>query len=545
MTGEPAGRSRRAGWWANRPLRVKLPLVTAAFVALALLISGFASVTALNRYLVGQVDRQLNDVIRQVGDGTDSATDGIPGNSTAAPGTDTSNDGIPGNSTAAPGTDTSNDGIPGNSTVPPDTDSRNDGIPGSSDTATSARPRNNDSRRIPGQFYVEYRDRSGDVTRSSASFGTSDTPDIPAMTPAELRQQGNEPFTVSSVDGSTEWRVSIKPLTSGSVAVARSLSEVGGVTRQLSLLLLVVGVWVILILAALATWVVRRNLRPLTHIERTANRITAGDWSPRVDSIAPNTEVGHVGIAVNSVLDQLQTSFDQREQALAEARASEERMRRFVADASHELRTPLTSIRGYADLYLQGAVASDETDRAFNRIQSESVRMTRLVEDMLMLARLDQQRPLDLGRVDLLAVARDVAVDAEAAYPGRAIRVSAGGGVPIVSGDEQRLRQVIVNLVSNALNYSPEDTPVRIAVSEAAGEVTVSVTDQGPGIPPELKGQIFERFFRGDASRNREVGGNGLGLSIASAIVKAHGGSISVTDAEPTGTTFTLTLAAG
>ncbi|MDX6218689.1 MAG: two-component system, OmpR family, sensor kinase, partial [Frankiales bacterium] len=223
----------------------------------------------------------------------------------------------------------------------------------------------------------------------------------------------------------------------------------------------------------------------------------------------------------------------------------EERMRRFIGDASHELRTPLTSIRGFAELYRQGALpASADVDRAMSRVESEAARMGLLVEDLLLLARLDQQRPLERLDVDLLELATDAVADALAVDPSRPVRLEAvaDGPPPVVSGDPARLRQVFGNLVTNALTHTPSGTPVVMRVSTSTDKAVVEVSDTGPGIPAEDRGRIFERFFRTDASRTRASGGTGLGLSIVAALVAAHGGSVEVDDTPGGGATFRVTL---
>jgi two-component system OmpR family sensor kinase len=219
-------------------------------------------------------------------------------------------------------------------------------------------------------------------------------------------------------------------------------------------------------------------------------------------------------------------------------------MRRFVADASHELRTPLTSIRGFAELYRQGAVQSPEdVARILRRVEDEAARMGLLVDDLLLLARLDQQRPLEQRPVDLLALATDAVQDARAVDPGRPVAVQVVGSPPgPVTGDEARLRQVVGNLVTNALNHTPPGTPVLVSVGGEPGWAVLAVTDRGPGLAPEDADRVFERFYRADASRTRAAGGTGLGLSIVAALVAAHGGRVDVESAPGRGATFRVRL---
>jgi two-component system OmpR family sensor kinase len=249
------------------------------------------------------------------------------------------------------------------------------------------------------------------------------------------------------------------------------------------------------------------------------------------------------------MLGRIESSFRAQQTSEEQARASEARMRRFVADASHELRTPLTSIRGFAELHRQGAVSSPEDiRRLMQRIESEATRMGLLVEDLLQLARLDQQRPLSLVPVDLAQLAGDAVLDARAVQPERPIALHLDTSltdVPVVIGDEARLRQVLGNLVTNALTHTPVTARVTIRLSEdqaAPGTVVVSVTDQGPGLAPADAQRVFERFYRADTSRTRAAGGSGLGLSIVASLVAAHGGRVEVTTAPGEGATFAVRL---
>jgi two-component system OmpR family sensor kinase len=260
----------------------------------------------------------------------------------------------------------------------------------------------------------------------------------------------------------------------------------------------------------------------------------------------PRTEVGRLARSLNVMLGQIEQSFLAQQSSESAARLSEERMRRFVADASHELRTPLTSIRGFAELYRQGAVsATDELDRVMKRVEDEAARMGLLVDDLLLLARLDQQRPLQREPVDLLVLAGDAAHDASAVDPDRDVTVEVtGDGAPIVMGDDARLRQVIGNLVANALTHTPAGTAIRLRVGadRPSGMAAIEVVDQGAGLSPEQSARVFERFYRADGSRSRSQGGSGLGLSIVAALVAAHGGRVEVDSAPGQGATFRVVL---
>jgi two-component system OmpR family sensor kinase len=304
-------------------------------------------------------------------------------------------------------------------------------------------------------------------------------------------------------------------------------------------------------------------LRGLEDVEHTAVAIAGGDLSRRVPQRDPRTEVGRLSLALNQMLGQIETAFAQRtasefaarrsedaarrseEIALRSeenARESEERMRRFIADASHELRTPLTSIRGFAELTRQKGAAADPA--TMRRIEDEAKRMGLLVDDLLLLARLDQQRPLQHQPVDLLTLAGDSVQDVQAVQPGRVVqlRILQGSGAPVVDGDEARLRQVLGNLVSNALHHTPVDAPITISVGTRNGEAILEVADTGPGLSEEQKARVFERFYRADSARTRSTGGSGLGLSIVAALVAAHNGKVTVTDTPHHGATFTVHL---
>jgi two-component system, OmpR family, sensor kinase len=353
-----------------------------------------------------------------------------------------------------------------------------------------------------------------------------------------------EPFTVGSERGSVKWRAVAALNVNGDVlVVAVPLDEVQRTVSRLARIELVVGLLVLLLLGAGAFLVVRRSLRPLVEVERAAEAVAAGDLSRRVPAGDPGTEIGSLSQSFNAMVAQVEEAFAERAASEAEARTSEERMRRFVGDASHELRTPLTSIRGFAELYRQGALpAQGDVDRAMNRVESEAARMGLLVEDLLLLARLDQQRPLEHVPVDLLELARDAVQDARAVDPDRAVQleVVATGAAPVVSGDAARLRQVLGNLVGNALTHTA--APVTVRLSTASGHAVLDVEDQGPGIPVEDRPRVFERFYRADTSRTRASGGTGLGLSIVAALVAAHRGTVEVLDTPGGGATFRVTL---
>jgi two-component system OmpR family sensor kinase len=337
------------------------------------------------------------------------------------------------------------------------------------------------------------------------------------------------------------------------VVVAASLDGIDSTTRQLRTIDLVVSLVVLALLAGAGAAIVRASLRPLVEIEQTARAIAAGDLTRRVPDRDPRTEVGRLGRALNTMLAQIESAFSARAASEASARRSEDRMRRFVADASHELRTPLTTIRGFAELYRQGAARDPaEPDRLMRRIEDQAARMGLLVEDLLLLARLDRQRPLDRGPVDLLALATEAVADASAVAPDRRIELllSSDDGQPrhalVVLGDSQRLRQVLANLVGNALRHTPAGSPVEVRVGEATLDgrpgAAVEVVDHGPGLTPEQTERVFERFYRADPARSGGDGGTGLGLSIVAALVAVHGGTVQVDSVPGRGARFRVVL---
>lgn len=279
----------------------------------------------------------------------------------------------------------------------------------------------------------------------------------------------------------------------------------------------------------LSRGVLNVGLRPLRDMAATATAIADGDLDQRIDVAGRHSEVGEVGTALNR-------AFDERQR-------SEEQLRQFVANASHELRTPLTTIRGWAQLQLHG-LAQDPAliERAMLRIEGEAARMHTMVEELLLLARLDQGRPVAHAPVDLGALADDAVTDARVIEPGRPLTAEVPGAV-FARGDEDRLRQVLQNLLGNALRHTPPDTPVSVTARALPdGTAQLTVTDQGPGMPPATAERIFERFYRGDESRTPTSGGTGLGLSIVRSIAEAHGGTATVRTAPGEGSAFTVTL---
>jgi two-component system OmpR family sensor kinase len=290
---------------------------------------------------------------------------------------------------------------------------------------------------------------------------------------------------------------------------------------------------IVAVLALVTFWVLRLGVRPIKRMTQTASSIAAGDLSQRVHEGVGGTEAGDLSVALNGMLGRLEQAFDERTR-------SEDRLRRFVADASHELRTPVTTIRGYAELYRSGALEDDDELReAMRRTEQEALRMGSLVDDLLLLARLDQGRPLEHEEVDLSALAEDAVRDARAVDPDRPISASVPGRV-VVIGDDGRLRQVVGNLVRNALVHTPPRTPIKVRVHRANGKARLEVRDEGPGMSTEVAAKAFERFYRADPSRTRARGGSGLGLAIVDATVRAHDGVVSLDTAPGRGTTVSI-----
>ncbi|MCP3798994.1 HAMP domain-containing histidine kinase [Allokutzneria sp. A3M-2-11 16] len=400
----------------------------------------------------------------------------------------------------------------------------------------SASPR----AQLPGTFLVMATDATGRVLGElrmvDVQFQGS-----PVLSGVLPRTRGL--VTVPSTKDGKWWRILLREDNGGRhLITASTLDDVDDVVEALSITLLAIGGIVLTLLGALGQALVRLSLRPLGEVQETARRIADGDLSSRVPARPENTEVGELAAALNTMLVRIEDSFRAQQRSEEAARRSEERMRRFVADASHELRTPLTSIRGYAELYRQGAATDPE--QPLRRIEDEAARMGLLVDDLLLLARLDQQRERRDDLVDLGVLAVDVVADARAAAPERPVRLKLGetSGL-LVRGDEDRLRQVLANLVGNALRHTPGDVPVEVGVRADGEDVVLSVTDSGPGLASADAERIFERFYRADAGRSRSHGGGtGLGLAIVAAIVASHGGEVSVSTAPGEGASFRVRL---
>ena len=426
--------------------------------------------------------------------------------------------------------------------------------------------------------------------------GSPQAQSIPSVPTSTAWADGHDGklMTVPARSGNNTWRVITEPISyqvttttgnteqvTGTLIVGVNLGDINATIGRLAAADLIVGAIIVGVLALVGVAVVRANLRPLVDIEETAGEIADGHLNRRVPEQDPRTEIGSLGRSLNIMLSQIEAAFHAREESEAAAHENEERMRRFIADASHELRTPLTAIRGFAEYYRQrgglvphwdksaaSSAAADETgngaldtgggltpndlDRIMQRVEKEAARMGLLVEDLLLLARLDQQRPLARQPIDLLSLAADAVHDARLLAPARTIDLSVQRGAAfIVTGDDARLRQVIGNLMSNALTHTPDGSPIEVSIGsgtldprvpDSAPAATLDVTDHGPGMTPDQAQRVFERFYRADQARTRTTGGSGLGLAIVRALVTAHGGTASVRTAPGRGATFRIAL---
>lgn len=347
---------------------------------------------------------------------------------------------------------------------------------------------------------------------------------------------GSQPQNVGSVDdalNSSQWRAMATEGDATITVVAKNLDRENNVLRGLALIQAFISIVVLAIIAVMATALIRRALRPLSVVERTAAQIAKGDVDKRVPEWPLNTEVGQLSAALNVMLSRLQES-------IVEAQAKEQQMRRFVGDASHELRTPLTSLRGYTELYRSGA--TKDIDLVLNKVEDESHRMSLLVEDLLALTRAEGSR-LDMRPIDVLEVALAAASTARAAHPGRTVEVmNKASSLPVIKGDAERLHQVLLNLIVNGLRHGGEDATIKVKLRRDSKDVLIDVADNGKGMPPDVAAHIFERFYREDTSRTRGTGGSGLGLAIVKSIVEQHDGSVTVSSAVGEGSTFTVRI---
>ncbi|MBT2496585.1 MULTISPECIES: sensor histidine kinase [Microbacterium] len=531
-------------WWRRISLRAKVTGVTVAVLALGLLVAGLGTVPILRNALVANIDAQLpalvtSDLVERYFDAT--TVDGV----------------------------------------------------------TSYAPREEQPRDFSFAIY----DATG-VLRATARGTSGQAPLFPseyslAKATADTDQI---PIEIPGADGSVfHGAVAVVGSEGGALRiqlVALPLAPADRIISQYFGIYITIALITILIAALLTRGLVTLTFRRLGQVEATAMSIAAGDFRQRLTDLEPTTEVGRLNTAINTMLDRVDGSLAQRDRSV-------QHMRRFIGDASHELRTPLVSVRGYAELYRMGAIKGEEdTARAMERIEKEAIRMGVLVEDLLALARLDEEREPEIVALDLRPIARDAALDLRAAAPGRTVTVidrtveamspirlqdsaapqpdqptaPPARGLsrtalsrlrrrprqpdpapaidfteipdipvrtpPIVLGEENKVRQVVTNLLGNARRFSPEDGPIEIVVDSdrVHGTGSISIVDHGEGIPPQIREQIFERFWRADTSRARETGGSGLGLAIVASIMKALHGGVDVSETPGGGATFTVTL---
>jgi two-component system, OmpR family, sensor kinase len=403
----------------------------------------------------------------------------------------------------------------------------------------------------PPVAFVEVRDGEGRVVAvhvASSISGSGPEPRLPAVLHPPPAPRSGVPsrertlqFDVAAVSGAGRYRVLVSslPASAGVLIVAVSLDDVTATLHRLLRVEVLIAVALLALLALAAFWLLRRGLRPLERISDVAGTIAHGDLDVRVSPAEERSEIGRLGLALNGMLERLEDAFARRDR-------SEAQLRRFVSSASHELRTPLTSIRGYAALLRRGARHNPEDlEKSISRIESEATRMAGLIDDLLLLARLDEERPLARTRTDLAVIARDAADDARARDPERSIAVEARAPV-VVLGDEPRLRQIVANLLENAQVHTPARAPVRIEVGVRDQMAVLAVIDSGPGIDPEQAAHVFERFYRatppGSDDTAPRTEGSGLGLAIVTTIAQAHGGSATVTSRPGEGARFEITL---
>jgi two-component system OmpR family sensor kinase len=467
--------------FANSSLRNRLTVGVLILSAFGFAGAGFGAQALLQDYLIHQVDDQLLSVVGGVADRLDQA------------------------------------GI-----------ARDD----DDQAARAATPLN----RVPTSISVTVLDPFGNLVGGiGGDFNSNQITDyVKGLLPGQVAAFGAKPFTVEAPGADFRVATTVLPSSLGSVIVAQSLSDFDKTTHQISIVFLIIGGIVLLFIAFASRQVIKLSMKPLKKIEETAEQIAAGDLSARLENFEPDTEVGRLSTSLNTMLSRIEESFAARAQ-------SEDKLRRFVADASHELRTPLTSIRGFAELHRQGAVPEGEkTKELISRIEKESMRMGYLVEDLLLLARMDQSRELVLVDLDLSSLVTEAVTSAQAAGPDHPITSEIKNNVH-TQGDADKVYQVVTNLLANARAHTPAGTAIHVSTYSTKDSSYVSVADNGPGLSAEDQLHIFERFYRVDSSRQRSSDdGSGLGLSIVDEVMKAHGGAVSVASEPGKGATFTL-----
>jgi two-component system OmpR family sensor kinase len=406
---------------------------------------------------------------------------------------------------------------------------------------------------LPTDYFIGFNRPNGTLILGLAAStnGTTAPPNIVSLDLANVVLTNGLPFEVTSGGRFTTdndgagWRIIAVPLTNaaGSVVIALPTGMNNGLIGRYRVIGLSFSA-LLLIFSGLAVWfTITRALRPLKEVERTAAAVAAGDISKRLLTQEGDTEIARVNRSLNTMLSSIETAMSARGKTL-------DQMQRFIADASHELRTPLVSVRGYAELYRMGALNSKKKlDDAMTRIESEAVRMTGLVESLLALARLEETVKLEKSQVNLADLCADAAKDATVAGKVK-IRVTRLDGSDLGSDavfamvDLNAMKQVLINLLSNASRFTPAKAPIEVALGVEGKRVIVEVRDHGEGIPAQLRDKVFERFYRADNSRNRETGGNGLGLAIVRALVEGHDGTIKALETPGGGATFRVSLPA-
>jgi two-component system OmpR family sensor kinase len=470
--------------FANSSLRNRLTVGVLVLSAFGFAGAGFGSQALLKNYLIHQVDEQLISVVGGVAGRLDQAG------------------------------------------IAKDED---DNAP---QAARAATPLN----RVPTTISVTVLDPFGNLIGGIGGDLNSNkiTDYVKGLLPGQVAAFGSKPFTIEAVGSDFRVATTVLPSSLGSVIVAQSLSDFDKTTHQIGVVFLIIGGLVLLFIAFASRQVIKLGMKPLEKMQITAGQIAAGDLSVRLENFEPDTEVGRLSTSLNQMLSRIEESF-------AAQAESENKLRRFVADASHELRTPLTSIRGFAELHRQGAVPEGEKTRELiSRIEKESMRMGYLVEDLLMLARMDQSRELVMTDVDLSHLITEAVSSASAAGPDHPLTSDIALDVH-TQGDADKIYQVVTNLLANARTHTPAGTSIHVATYSDKHGAYVTVSDKGPGLSAESQAHIFERFYRVDTSRQRNSNdGSGLGLSIVDEVMKAHGGSVSVASELGNGATFTL-----
>ena len=470
-------------------LRNRLVLATLALATIAIGASDLAATNSLRSFLIGQADSQLNEVVQTSMLRLDRAG------------------------------------------IEPEVSGEEDDM----NTLRPLRPLGG----VPTTTAVTLLDLEGNIVgQVGGQFTNSiDIQEFHKLTPTEVVLRKGKPFTIPGADGQPDIRAIARILPSGigTVVISVALDSVDKTLKGLRGIFLLISLIVLLIIGFVARSLIKLSLKPLSKIEDTAAAIADGNLSARLPEVNSNTEVGRLTGSLNTMLSRIEESFAIRSE-------SENKLRRFVADASHELRTPLTAIRGFAELHRQGAVVGEEkTKELISRIERESIRMSSLVEDLLLLARLDQSRELTIDPVDINHLVNEAIASARAASPGYEITVTTTSDEVFVLGDSMRIHQAVSNLLANARTHTPMGTQISVEIAQNESDVQISVSDNGHGLSQEDQTQIFERFFRADPSRARVSGeGSGLGLAIVDAIMKAYGGSVEVKSELGKGAIFTL-----